>query len=265
MKSDELTPFFDEDGRCIPIQNLRFPVNPKDITKRYQLVQPELNYNKIHARITNHLRIGQIISVDEFTDRANIILNNLQKEDDIKLVTNGIYVPFYLAKSEIGDYGKTMEEIFLPAVETSFKERFPKYDFYNHRKGQLAYQVNIANGTRHEKLLEAIKNNTVVGFYFPNCFLGFSVNAAIEQISTLPDLFLLAGGLDTIASIIGSPDILMKTDAYPSLLDLAALQWHEKQKYSFQFEAYGYNLTFNGRYHNSKSSDYCASGLVVIG
>jgi hypothetical protein len=62
---------------------------------------------------------------------------------------------------------------------------------------------------------------------------------------------------------VGTPELIMKEDGYPPQLDLSAVDT-PAPRYGYHFAPYGYNLTFNGRYHNGLASDYCSSGLTWI-
>jgi hypothetical protein len=81
---------------------------------------------------------------------------------------------------------------------------------------------------------------------------------------SLPEHFLLSGGYDTSAALVGTPDLLLRTDGYPPLLWLAAVQT-DKPLVAYHFEAYGYNLTFNRRVHFGQAAEYWNSGLTILG
>lgn len=252
---------FDEHGRCIPV-GLTASAHRK--TRRYFTFAPQVVvYSDIYTRIKHHLGIADTISADEFAERAEGILLKLRSDPATQNITHGVGVPFFLPKATYGDYGETLERVYLNAVENAFKDKLPQYDFVNHHKGGLAGKLNVALGSRHERLLEAMQKDYVVGYFFP-CLTEYSVPAAIEQIQTLPEQFLLAGGFDTCAALIGTPDLLLRTDGYPPLLWLTALLG-EKEQVGYHFEAYGYNLTFNRKPHFDQVAEYWASGLVVLG
>ena len=99
--------------------------------------------------------------------------------------------------------------------------------------------------------------------YLP-CLLEYSIPAALEQMATLPEHFLLAGGLDTSAAFVSLPGLLLRKDGYPPLLWFSGLA-AEKDGVGYHYEAYGYNLTFNRRAHLGKVAEYWASALVVLG
>lgn len=199
----------------------------------------------------------------EFAERAEAILRGLRNDPATSGIVDGVHVPFFLPRAVHADIGKAMEDVYLKASRDAFLDMFPDYAFVNHHAGGLEGKLGIAPGSRHERLIEAMRDSDTVGYYFP-CLLEYSVPAAVEQMQFLPDNFVLAGGFDTCAAFTGSPDLLLKTDEYPPLLWLAALTG-EKEGIGYHFEAYGYNLTFNRRPHLDQAAEYWASGLVALG
>jgi hypothetical protein len=260
FKATVVQNLFDVSGRRIPAAGLGGPVN--DASDRYSLAQPAIDYAAIHARTAEHLGTVGLPSAAEFTDRAESLLDSLRRGEQTAPIANAVHVPFMLVSGH-GDLGQALEDVYLPAVGRSWKARFPKYDFKNELKGRLAGAVAIAAGTAYERLIKAMAEGPVVGYYFPLALLGFSVTAAREQMADLPDRFALSGGHEACAALIGCPDLIMTTGGYPPQLELAALQG-AAPGYGYHFAAYGYNLTFNGRYHNGQSSDYVSPGLTVI-
>ncbi|BCK86739.1 hypothetical protein MIZ01_0505 [Sideroxyarcus emersonii] len=253
--------FFDEHGRCIP-SGLAAAAYLKS-RHYFAFAQPSINYADIHARIQEHFGVVNGISAAEFEQRAEAILQTLRNAPETKGIADGVRVPFLLPKASYPDYGEALEKIYLPAVQNAFAKKFPTYAFVNHHKGGLVGKLGISPLSRHQRLLAAMHEGPVVGYLFP-CLTEYSIPAALEQTSRLPEQFLLAGGFDTSAALTGSPDMLLRTDGYPPLLWLAALTG-EKENVGYHFEAYGYNLTFNRRPHFGQAAEYWASGLVVLG
>lgn len=251
---------FDEYGRCIPA-SIEAPTH-KESRRYFSVIQPEVDYNKIYARLNDSFNFSDSLSVEEFQQRAEAIISSLKTDGKYNNITSGVAVPFILPKAQYDDIGEALEQEYLGAVEKSFNEKFPDYSFTNHCTESLKGKFSVVQGSRHQKLLEAMQNDVVVGIYFP-CLLEYSVPAAIEQEACLPEQFLLGGGFDTAAAFIGSPDLLLRTDGYPPLLWLSGLS-AEKEGIGYHFEAYGYSLTFNRRAHLGHVAEYWASGLVVI-
>ena len=256
-----LAPLFDVSGRRIPPPIVGAPVNPA--SSRYGLAQPAIDYSVIHRRISEHIPGAAAVSRAEFADRADHLIEALRADAATREVANGVHVPFFLAADAASDPGQALERVYLPAVGQSYKARFPKYEFKNELKGGLAGKMKIAAGSRYETLISALAAGPIVGVYFPLALSGFSVDAALSQMADLPDGFVLSGGCDAAAALVGCPELIMKEDGYPPQLDLSALE-STAPRYGYHFAPYGYNLTFNGRYHNGLASDYCSSGLTWI-
>lgn len=257
----QTTALFDAYGRCIP-NGIHAEHHVK--TRRYFLFeQPEINYDAIHARLINHLAIKATITSSEFAMRAEAILEKLRQQPAYCNILNGVHVPFMLPRQESADIGQCLEQQYIDAVQASFEEKFSDNTFTNHHKGGLAGKLSIAVDSRHERLITAQSEQMIVGYYFP-CLMEYSVPAAIEQTAQLPEQFLLAGGYDTSAALVGSPDLLLRKDGYPPVLWMAALD-AEKSGVSYHYEAYGYNLTFNRKPHFDRVAESWTSGLVVLG
>lgn len=252
---------FDENGRCIP-NNINSPVNIQ--TRRYFIFESRaINYKDIYNRIKTHLDPTTKLTVKEFETRSENILKNLQKDPLTKNITKGIGVPFFLPQDNHSDIGEELVNHYLKALEKSFHETNPKYDFVNHCKEGLSHQLKVFPASRHEKLLDLMTKDVVVGYYYP-CMMEYSIPAAIECINTLPSQFLLAGGFDTCSAFIGSPNLLLRTNGYPPLLWMTALKT-DKEDVGYHIEAYGYNLNFNRRAHLKHVAEYWAHAVVILG
>jgi len=253
--------FFDEYGRCIP-NKLKAEVH-QESRRYFKYIQPEINYKEIYQRLNEYLKVSNQISLEEFKSRAEGILSKISDDDRCKNIVNGVGVPFILPKQQCNDIGLAMEGVYLDAVKASFESFFPKYSFVNHCNSSLEGKLSVVNGSRHEKLIYEMGQGVVVGYFFP-CLLEYSVPAALEKIEELPSQFLLAGGFDSAAALVGSPELLLRRDGYPPLLWLSGVSGGIRED-AYHFEAYGYDLTFNNRPHFDKVAEYWSSGLVVLG
>lgn len=252
---------FDEFGRSIPAAN---ETGARRMTRRrFICQQPAIDYAASHRRIVAQLGGGAELSCAEFSTRAEAILERLRHDPQTANLLNGVKVPFFLPQASHQDIGQALGERYLPAVSQAFETQFPAYAFTDHNKVNLSGQLSVAEKSRHDRLLQEMSQGSVVGYYFP-AFLEFSIPAALRQMDALPADFVLAGGYDTCAAFIGSPDLLLRTDGYPPLLWLAGLNG-EKGNIGYHLEAYGYNLTFNRRAHLGQAAEYWASGLVMLG
>ena len=225
-------------------------------------MQPTLDYALIHKRFAAAFVGEEIPSVEGFQQRCEAITKRLEMDTASAGIFSGVHVPFLLPRNTHDDIGESLQERYLPALKRSFAAALPDYDFIDHHTAALNGQLTTVEGSRHERLILAMQQGAVVGWYFP-CFAEYSVPAMLERIATLPDYFLLAGGYDTCAALIGSPDLLLRRDGYPPLLWLSALNTACDGE-GYHFEAYGYNLTFNRRMHFNEVAEYWNGGLVVF-
>lgn len=252
---------FDVSGRRIPPSSVGAAVNPA--SDRYGLTQPPIDHSVIHSRITEHFPGAGDVSAAEFEERLDALMEALRGGEDTREFASGVHVPFLIPRDGRADLGQALEDTYLPALARSWKARFPKADFRNELKGGLAGKVEVAKGSRYERLVQAMAGGPVLGYYFPLALSGFSMDAALQQMASLPEAFVLSGGYEASVALAACPDLIMKKDGYPPQLDLSALQ-APVPRYGYHFASYGYNLTFNGRFHNGQASDYCSSGLTVL-
>ncbi|MEY2632824.1 MAG: hypothetical protein RIR00_1478, partial [Pseudomonadota bacterium] len=253
---------FDQHGRCLPRQ-VTAPAHVQT-RRRFTLRQPVADLAAIHARTGRFLGDAGLPSLPEFSARIEALRQRLAADPQLAPLLAGVQVPFLLPADPVGgDPGELLEQRYLPAVAASFREHYPAYQFDDHHSaGSLAGRLSVTPESRHPQLLAAQRDAAVVGLYFP-CLSEYSIPAARERLASLPEALLLAGGVDTCAALVGSPDLLQNPEAYPPLLWLAALQSQPGEAY--HFEAYGHHLTFNRRKHFDQSSEYACSALVVLG
>ncbi len=254
---------FDDRGRRL-VRDLNSAAHSA-VRGRFVCSQPTIDYVSIHDRISRHLNCVGVISDATFQNRAETILQTLRDDSQCADIVNAVVVPFFLPQVHQAlsrDIGSDIEEIYLPAIDRSFRETFPTHDFINHHKAGLTSKLHVVPGSRHESLLQAMESEVVVGCLFIS-LTEFSLPAAVEQLRDLPQHILLAGGADVSAALIGSPELLLRLDGYPPLIWLAALG-AEIETAGYHFEAYGYDLTFNRRVHFNQAAEYWASGLTVL-
>ena len=102
--------------------------------------------------------------------------------------------------------------------------------------------------------------------YFANCLSMILFQRA--QMGGLAAKFVLSGGLEAAAALVGCPDLLFNKEVYPHHLCLSALQDPDK-RFFYSFEAYGHNMVFNRRSNLmtptvKQLSEQFAGGLTVF-
>lgn len=186
--------------------------------ERYVCIQPEIDYEAIHKRLSRHLGT---IPLEEFRASA----------DAIRATHPGVGVPFFLRPMVWSELGAALDLTFLPALKASFEEAYPGQRFTNYCRltGKLSTGGSV--------------QRNIVGWYFPG-----------GEGET-------AGPMETLAAFIGSPGLLQREDGYPPLLWLGTLS---DARFGYCLEAYGADLTFNRRPHLGKTSEYWATGRMVL-
>jgi hypothetical protein len=262
---ERILKFFDKNGRRIPPKGLQNNVCDPD--KDFRLIQPGFKIIDNYAQ--RLIRFKQMfpgpMSVAEFEGKTRELVSEIKSNELLVNLLNGTYLPIILPQIESKnfDYGTTLENMFLSAVKKAYEAQFPGRQFYNWRKGELAKQVSIVPGTRHEILVERIKQGNVYAIYFPNPLQGFSVLASREQMSRLSESLILVGGFDASTAMVMYPDILAR-DWHTPGYDLSAFHWQSSGD-SLYFGADDGGLHLSSGASLGSASGYYSSGLLFLG
>ena len=269
---DAIRLLFNNHGRRIP-EGLQ--TNVCDADRNFRLDQPkldeEVNFANRILRLHDCLGINTEVTAEQLKAETERLLIIIRKNFQIANVANGVYLPVVLPKLVTDDLGAELE-LYLAGVANSYAKTFGDRKFYNHRKGILANEVSIVDGSRHDQLVSRMKEGPVIGLHFPNPLQGFSIHASREQMSTLPPVrrsqngeggegFILSG-MDIPIAMAMYPDILARDYNTPGL-DMAALQW-QSAVYSLNFRAFGGRLGFGTGDLAHASGDY-SGGLLFLG
>ncbi len=259
---DAIRLFFDKHGRRIP-EGLQ--ANVCDANRSFRLDQPKLDMevdfaNRI-SRLHGCLSIDTEVTAEQLMAETERLLAMIRENPQIANIANGVCLPVVLPKLVTDDLGAELE-LYLAGVAGSYAKTFGGRTFYNHRKGTLANKVSIAPGSRHDQLVSRMKEGPVIGLHFPNPLQGFSIHADREQMSTLPEGFILSG-MDTPIATMMYPDILARDYNTPGL-DMAALQWRSADC-SLRFRASGGRLGFGFTVRLASAYDRYSGGLLFLG
>lgn len=265
---------FDKHGRRIP-EGLQAHVCDAD--RNFRLNQP-----KLEARVDYVYRILQLhrglsvdtgITAEQFKAETERLLALIRDNSQIANIAKGVYLPVVLPKLTTDNLGETLEQ-YLEAVGKSYVKTFGDRNFCNPHKDTLAGgEFNIVDGSRHEQLVERMKQGPVVGIHFPNPLQGFSINASREQMSTLPPVrrspqgeggegFILSG-MDTPIAMVMYPDILARDCNIPGL-NMAALLWLYADC-SLDFFTINSGLAFDCTDVPADASGSFSGGLLFLG
>ncbi|MFH0814804.1 MAG: hypothetical protein V1902_01800 [Candidatus Falkowbacteria bacterium] len=205
----------------------------------------------------------EFVSAEEFALRINALVQKIEADETVKNVLKGAWYPFCIPAGlgvTAANYGAKLDKVLVPTVARAYTKAFPNRPFHNNITGQLAGEVTIWAGSRHERVLEAASKEPVVGIYFPTALQGYSINADREQMETLPEMFMLAGGLDTLAAMSMYAAELLRDNKTPCY-DMAALAWRGWSLFCF---ADGDDAYFYGSQSLDGARGSFAGGLVAL-
>lgn len=256
---------FDDHGRLVPADG---ELVYSQVDRRYfSLAQPAFTFPAVLAAVAKHLRITNIdgLSPREFERRCEASRQAILNDAALAGLFRGVHVPFVLLPATARpDIGEELDAVLLPAVGAAYVEKMPGFEFRNYLKGQLSGAVPVFPGVRYDRIVADHASKVITGWYFPGALAGYAIPEQRRVVARLPEAVSLSGPLEAAMAFIGAPDILMRTENYPSLLALTAVQPHDPRMFQF-FEAYGWNLTYNQRSMVGAASEYFSGGLTVCG
>jgi hypothetical protein len=259
---DAIRLFFDKHGRRIS-EDLQ--ANVCDANRDFRLDWPKLEKEVDFAnrilRLHGCLSIDTEVTAEQLMAETERLLAIIKENSQMANIANGVCLPVVLPKLVTDDLGAELE-LYLAGVNNSYGKTFDNRTFYNHRKGAMANEVSIIDGSRHDQLVARMKEGPVMGLHFPNPLQGFSIHASREQMSTLPEGFILSG-MDTPIAMAMYPDILARDWNTPGL-DLAALFWRSAGC-SLRFGAGAGRLDFDRTGRLANAYDDYSGGLLFLG
>lgn len=262
MKKENVEQLFNESGRRIS-KGVKADVCKAN--KEFSLNRPQLEFvEDFIKRIDNlheSLNINTGISGIKLKAHFIRLMTALKYKEQVSRITRTVCLPIVLPRMMSNDLGSELE-LYLRAVNYSYKQAFSDRVFNNGRYGKLSGQVSAVDESRHDLLIKKMKEGPLIGLFFPDALQGFSVEASREQMKTLPEGFILSG-LDTVIAMIMYPKIIAR-DFNTLGLDLAALQY-QTFKHSLDFGADNDRLNFDYTDGLDDAYEYYSSGLFFFG
>lgn len=262
---EAIKPLLDSHFRRIPPQDLKAKV--KDANWSFRLERPELDEAVCVAALRRfHAAWGQdtgVTGAQLWIEAQRLMALLLADPRTANANNEGVVcLPVVVPRLEGKDLGADLERL-VEAAGRSYQEAFLDRQFVNHNQGTLADQVKLAaTGTWQERLFQRLEKGPAIGLYFPQALQGYSVLAAREQMSSLPEGFVLPG-LDVAAAMTMWPDVLAR-DYHTPGLDLAALQWRSSG-HSLDFGASDGGLGFGYTGSRAFAYDCYSGGLFFLG
>ena len=258
---------FDKHGRRI---SKGLSASVCDANRKFRLDQPKLDEEVDFANrilwLHGCLGVDTGITAEQFQKETERLLDLIRGNSQIVNIPSGVYLPIVLPKLVTDDLGTTFEQ-YLGGADNSYAKTFGDRKFHNYCKGGLEGNVSVIDGSRHDQLIERMKQGPVIGLYFPNPLQGFSVQAQRGQMATLPPAcvgregFILSG-LDTVIAMIMYPDVMARDRNTPGM-DLAAFSWQSPDQL-FNFEDNDHELGFRDDGLHCRASGSYSGGLLFL-
>ena len=240
--------YFSNLGRRIPFEGMRvFNQTPSEY---YKLSQPALHYETILDRLKKQHMAPQALITDTFKHTAQSLLEKIESSTSYQNLLKGVRIPFaYAGPNDSGDLGGAIESKLLPGVQKAFNDLYPDSHFKAvlQSSSELPGNIRLAADSKYQNFIEAAKQGTVVGWYFPQALQEFDVDSQRRQMKSLPALdgaeICLSGAIDISAAVVGSPNLLISEDFYTPILCMSAYE-HTDSRMVLLLKAYGPHLEF---------------------
>jgi hypothetical protein len=238
--------YFNANGRRARDEGLRvFSETPKSY---YSIRKSAINYAKILENSVKYGGVNSGVSLVDFEAACSRLRREIQSDAVLSNLLCGVRIPFICKKIDpVVDLGRDLEEVELPSFQRAFNDQFPDNHFKAvlQSNSQLSGNVKIDPRSRYQNFLEKCQQGTVVGWYFPQALQEFDIESQRKQMLSLPDLnnVCLSGGIDIMAALIGTPDLLINEEAYAPILCLSSYM-HSDPRLVLLIKSYGPHMEF---------------------
>jgi len=214
----------------------------------YKLEQPEVNYSEVLKNSSEFGDVDLNIGANAFQAACESLKKSIEESIDYRNILKGVHIPFITRKIKLNiDLGEDLESNDLLHYQQSFNSKFPERRFKAILQGnsELIGNISIDPRSRYDKFLEKCHSGTVIGWYFPQVLQEFDIESQREQMTCFPefDNICLSGGLDVLAALIGSPDLLLNENFYSPILCLSSYL-HKDPRLVLLLKAYGPHMEF---------------------
>ncbi len=259
---------FDDKGFRIPPQGIKGEIGDIDI--EYDVFEPMLRYVDRCERLQNAGFCNALFQHEDFEVQTRRLIVKVKSESCVRKILKGVCLPLFIPRMVVEEYGVTLNRL-VRVVKVAYDGEYP------HRvvtkayviMGDLEGQLSVVPESRHDQLLERVSQGYVSALYFPQPLQGYSVHAQREQMSSLPEGFLLAGGIDMAIAWIMYPDVVARDERTPrydsAALSVRPLSGRGDEQDSLYFWTCGFKAHVSrGRVISSAYPGY-SGGLLYIG
>ncbi len=209
----------------------------------------------------------KFLGAAELEDLAEKRKEHLMKDESIhNLIRRALPLPTpYCGAIKNKDYGKIIEDIFIPAAKRAYKSCSGGCEFEFRCEGELRDRVFAATENQ-KKFADMLISGPNVVWYFPNSMQGFSSDASCEAMTVLNEKSLaLSGLIEPLLGLVGYAEILAKNFYTPGYL-CSGIHLRGYSKFLLVCEATDSDfILLNTDKYTRNASDGHSSGLTFIG
>ena len=237
---------FSEIGRRLPEKGFRLFC---DVPLTYYNISEYIaNYDEI---LKNSIQFGEVdrsITVNMFQAACLNLREKIENNADYQNIFKGVAVPFICkSKKSVDDLGKDLQEVELPNFQRAFNNKFPEHHFKAvlQSDSKLSGNIKLDDRSRYAEFLNACETSTVIGWYFPQALQEYDIESQRLQMESLPEFtsVCLSGGVDILAAMIGSPQLLISDKNYAPIICLSAYV-HNDPRLVLLLKSYGPHMEF---------------------
>ena len=249
----------DDNGRVEPSPSLKADAHSTS-REYFRFTKPDVDLVAAHKLIA--ASFDKVLGKAQFKEKIETLCEKARSLLKINSSVPLVYAPFYLPKLEHDDIGTEVEKVYFPAIQKAYRSEFPDFDFTVEYKDSLKGKIKSISGLGHDQLEATCRKSDVLGIVL-FVLREYSVQAAREQMATMPSEFSLTGILDLSASLISRPGLMFNEVKYAPMVWASGCQttWEHA---NFHYEGYGYNLMFNRRVHHDLVAEYWTHGVSLF-
>lgn len=146
---------------------------------------------------------------DGWLDALHAVESGIRQDRRVKNILKGPWLPLLIprtdVRNDVPNYGEVLERFLIPlgrVHEETFPDRIRKNLLEDPRWDWKTW-VQLDPVSRQNSLWAQAVNRPITALWFPAALRGYSVSAAREQMSALPERFVLAGAIEAVMALTG--------------------------------------------------------------
>jgi len=277
LKGEEPKKLVDNIGRLIP-SSFKFSVLTENENPYYSasikeencdnfIPQSTMGYRDVYdLYIESYPKGTKWLSFYEYEERAEKAKELWMNDWQVSDLSKRAHFPVLYPQYNVEDYGASLQNFFLPALESAYKKEFFGRRFINHidKESEIVGEISVIPDVGHNEFVSEMAKGPGMFWYHPNSMNGFSV---VAQREVMPEMkkhnFSLSGPIDTTLALTGFSKYMAKDSKTPRYY-CSAVRWRFNWSCVY-FKAHNNRLSFGEMGFSPPFGDGFSAGLSFIG